>query len=97
MASERRYALVKPGTMRLLMERTGAGCDVSVRELAELVGIPHSTVDALLNGKTASQPMSVALRISQALGVDELCLWSPCGRAVRDDEPFPALNVPASA
>lgn len=98
MAAERRYVLVKPATMRLLMERTGAGYDVSVRQLAEEVGVPHGTVDGLLNGKTASQPMSVALRICQTLGVDELCLWAPSGRAVPDpDKQCSPDTVPASA
>lgn len=97
MTVERRYVLVKPVTMRLLMERTGAGSDLSGRELAELVGIPHATVDALLNCKTSSQPMSVALRISEVLGVDELCLWAPRGRAVPDDEPLPARKATAAA
>ncbi|MFF7259525.1 helix-turn-helix domain-containing protein [Streptomyces sp. NPDC008159] len=90
MAREPRYRLVKPDLMRLLMERTGTGAGISGRELADKVGIPHGTVDALLNGQTKTQPSSVAHRICAVIGVDLLILWAPTGRAV------PAEDSPAA-
>lgn len=82
MAPEPRYRLVKPSLMRELMDRTGTGADVSSRELASKVGIPHGTVGALLSGNTKTQPSSVAHEICRVIGVDLLILWAPTGRAV---------------
>ncbi|MDR3082505.1 MAG: helix-turn-helix domain-containing protein [Streptomyces sp.] len=84
---EPRFELVRPDVMRILMERTGDGAGISGRELAAAVGVPASTIDALLNGQTRSQPESVARRICQRIGVDELCLWAPRGRAVPGPAP----------
>jgi hypothetical protein len=86
MAPEPRYRLVKPGLLRELMERTGTGGSLSGRELAAHVGIPHGTVDALLNGQTKTQPATVAHSISRVIGVDLLILWAPTGRAVQAEE-----------
>jgi hypothetical protein len=87
MVREPRYLLVKPGLLRELMERTGTGAPVSGRELAAQVGIPHGTVDALLNGATKTQPARVAHSIANTIGVDVLILWAPTGRAVPDECP----------
>lgn len=87
MVREPRYLLVKPGLMRELMERTGTGAPVSGRELAAQVGIPHGTVDALLNGATKTQPAHVAHSIASAIGVDVLVLWAPTGRSVTAECP----------
>lgn len=97
MDREPRYRLVKPQLLRELMERTGSGASVSVRALASTVEIPHGTVDALLNGRTKTQPADVARRISAAIGVDLLVLWTPTGRAVPDEaQTAPAcVAVPA--
>ncbi|MFD6415946.1 helix-turn-helix domain-containing protein [Streptomyces sp. NPDC060194] len=82
-----RYRLLKPELLRELMTRTGEGTAVTGRDLARIVGVPHGTVDALLNGRTATQPANVAHRISRAIGVDTLILWAPTGRAVAGDDP----------
>ena len=87
MVREPRYRLLKPTLLRELMKRTGTGYKVSIRELADQVGIPHGTVDALLNGATKTQPARVAHSISSAIGVDVLILWTPTGRAVPAEDP----------
>lgn len=79
---EPRYVLLKPDLMRELMERTGTGHSISGRELARRVGVPHGTIDNLLNGNIKSQPSEVAHGICRIIGVDVLILWVPAGRAV---------------
>jgi transcriptional regulator with XRE-family HTH domain len=64
------------------MERTGSGHSISGRELARRVGVPHGTIDNLLNGNIKSQPHEIACGISREIGVDLLVLWTPAGRAV---------------
>jgi transcriptional regulator with XRE-family HTH domain len=97
---EPRYVLLKPALLRELMERTGSGHSISGRELARRVGVPHGTIDNLLNGNIKSQPSEVAHHISRIIGVDALVLWAPAGRAVpvetddADDIP-PRTAVPA--
>ncbi|MFI1723875.1 helix-turn-helix domain-containing protein [Streptomyces sp. NPDC020489] len=84
MISPPRYRLLRPHLMRELMERTGTGAPISGRELAAAVDVPSSTIDALLNGVTKTQPADVAERIVRVIGVDLLILWAPTGRAVPD-------------
>jgi hypothetical protein len=81
-----RYRLLKPHLLRELMERTGTGASISGRELAAAVGVPSSTVDALLNGHTKTQPALTAEHICRVIGVDLLVLWAPTGRAVPADD-----------
>ncbi|WP_217545617.1 XRE family transcriptional regulator [Streptomyces sp. GbtcB6] len=95
MVREPRYRLVKPDLLRELMGRTGTGSDISGRELATQVGIPHGTVDALLRGATKTQPAGVAHDISRVIGVDLLILWAPTGRAVPDEDSV--SDIPAAA
>lgn len=89
MASETRYILVRPEVLRALMERTGSGASMSGRELAAAVGVPSSTINALLTGTTRSQPESIARNICEAIGIDVLCLWAPRGRSARSEQPAP--------
>lgn len=93
MLSSPRYRLLKPHLLRELMERTGTGAAISGRELATAVDVPSSTIDALLNGVTKTQPAEVAERIVRVIGVDLLILWAPTGRAV----PAPTEEQPAAA
>lgn len=98
MSREPRYRLVSPDRLSMLMERTGTGAAISGRELARRVGVPHGTVDALLNGHTKTQPQTVAETICRVIGVDLLILWSPTGRAVPDEDathPSVRTAVPA--
>jgi transcriptional regulator with XRE-family HTH domain len=79
--------LVKPHTMRDLMGRTGDGSEISGRQLAEAVGVPHGTIAGLLSGETKTQPAAVAREISRVIGVDVGCLWAETGRKVPDHRP----------
>ncbi|MFF8290470.1 helix-turn-helix domain-containing protein [Streptomyces sp. NPDC016309] len=82
-----RYLLFKPERLALIMERTGAGVEISGRELAARVGVSHGTIQNLLNGTTRTTSERVAQRICQVTGVDLLVLWAPTGRSVPADEP----------
>ncbi|MFF9043284.1 hypothetical protein [Streptomyces parvulus] len=85
MTREPRYALLKPNTLRDLMTRTGDGSEISGRALASAVGIPHGTIEGLLNGKTRTQPAHVARDICRVIGIDVGCLWAETGRKVADE------------
>ncbi|WP_432182092.1 helix-turn-helix domain-containing protein [Streptomyces sp. NBC_00063] len=73
--------LVSPDLLVLLMKRTGDGCDISVRDLAEAAGCHPSKIGHLRKGlrETATEPE--ALAIARRLGVDLFVLWKPTGRA----------------
>jgi transcriptional regulator with XRE-family HTH domain len=75
------YWLVSGDLLRTLMERTGTGASISIRELADKIGVPKSTIGALLTGDQLSVPADIAYDIAAAIGVDVLILWSPVGRA----------------
>jgi transcriptional regulator with XRE-family HTH domain len=74
--------LVSRDLLVMLMERTGDGREVSVRELAEAAGCHPSKIDALRNGRREKSLYSEALAIAKRLGVDLLVLWKPTGRTV---------------
>lgn len=78
--------LVSPDLLVLLMERTGDGRSVSIRDLAETVGCHPSKVDALRNGRRSTATQHEAEAIAKRLGVDVLVLWEHTGRA----NPVPA-------
>ncbi|MEU2800354.1 XRE family transcriptional regulator [Streptomyces parvus] len=78
----KRFRLVDPLRLRMLMERTGSGCSISGRALAAAVGIPHGTVDHLLSGAVKTQPAQIAYAIADTIGVDHPVLWAPVGRSV---------------
>lgn len=79
---EPRLLLLDPDHLRKLMERTGSGHSISGRELARQAGVPHGTIDGLLNGNIKTQPYEVGHEICRIIGVDLLILWTPRGRAV---------------
>lgn len=74
--------LVSCDLLVMLMERTGDGRDVSVRELAEAAGCHPSKIDALRNGRREKSLYDEALAIAKRLGVDLLVLWAHTGRTV---------------
>ena len=76
------FKLVKPELLRTLMERTGTGASVSVRELAALADVPRSTIGALLTGVQQAVQEAAAHSLADALGVDLLVLFAPVGRSV---------------
>lgn len=85
MTHEPMYRLLDRDLLRRLMQRTGDGAGVSVRDLATAVGIPHGTVGNLLTGTQQSVPSAVAHAIARRIGVDVLVLFAPTGRAVPGD------------
>ncbi|MEV6471561.1 XRE family transcriptional regulator [Streptomyces sp. NPDC051657] len=85
----KRFRLVDPRRLRILMERTGSGCSISVRALAAAADIPHGTITHLLAGAVKTQPAEVAYAISDTIGVDHLALWAPVGRSVPAEDDLP--------
>ncbi|MFM9566160.1 helix-turn-helix domain-containing protein [Streptomyces turgidiscabies] len=71
------YKLIDRDLLRRLMKRTGTGASISVRPLADLVGVPHGTIGNLLTGHQESVPSDVAHRIARVIGVALLILWEP--------------------
>lgn len=74
--------LVSCDRLVMLMERTGDGREISVRELAEAAGCHPSKIDALRNGRRKKSLYTEAMAIAKRLGVDLLVLWEHTGRTV---------------
>ncbi|MGW2720788.1 helix-turn-helix domain-containing protein [Streptomyces sp. NPDC001492] len=89
--------LVSAGLLVQLMERTGDGRSVSVRELAEAAGCHPSKIDALRRGRREKSTLAESLAIAKRLGVDLLVLWEHTGRSnpAPADEPSHIAAVPA--
>ena len=77
------FKLLDRDLLGRLMQRTGTGASVSVRELAALAGVPHGTIGNLLTGEQESVIAPTACSIARAIGVDVLVLFAPLGRATR--------------
>lgn len=77
------YAVVSSDRLTMLMERTGTGKSLSSRALAELAGVAHGTVGALMAGTQRTVPEDKAKAIAAAIGVDLLVLFIPLERAGR--------------
>ncbi|MFJ9027598.1 XRE family transcriptional regulator [Streptomyces sp. NPDC102274] len=77
------YKLVRPRLFADLMQRTGDGSAVSVRELAARSGVARTTIGNLLTGKQDVIPDHKAAAIVRELGVDILVIFAPVGRSVR--------------
>lgn len=76
------YVLVSPDLLCQLMERTGDGRPVSVRELARVAGCHPSKIGHLRTGERETADETEAPAIARRLGVDLLVLWKPTGRTV---------------
>lgn len=74
------YQLVSPDLLRTLMKRTKSGSPITIRELADRVGVAHGTIHNLLTGKTTKVPSPTAYAIARMIGVDVLILWNPPSR-----------------
>lgn len=72
--------LVSADLLVLLMERTGNGRNVSVRELADAAGCSASKIGHLRTGERSTATHDEALAIAKRLGVDLLVLWEHTGR-----------------
>ncbi|MGW0537850.1 helix-turn-helix domain-containing protein [Streptomyces sp. NPDC003032] len=77
------YRLVSGALLRTLMQRTGTGNRVTVRELAAAADVSVGTVGSLLTGEQQRLPEDKAKRIVSVIGVDLLVLFIPCERAGR--------------
>lgn len=90
------YVLVSPDLLAQLMERTGDGRPVSVRELAQAAGCHPSKIGHLRTGERKTADADEAPAIAKRLGVDLLVLWKPAGRTVEAPAEPPCLAaVPA--
>ncbi|MER8233534.1 helix-turn-helix transcriptional regulator [Streptomyces sp. NPDC094049] len=78
-----RYRLVNPTLFRMLMQRTGTGAQLTLRDLGDLVGIPHTTIGNVLAGDQESVSSETAQAIATTIGVDLLILWVPVERAAK--------------
>lgn len=74
------YKLVRRDLLRTLMQRTGDGSAVSVRQLAHRTGAARSTIGNLLTGTQEATDVETAHKIAAAIGVDVLVLFVPVGR-----------------
>ncbi|WP_447197003.1 helix-turn-helix domain-containing protein [Streptomyces hebeiensis] len=88
--------LVSRDLLVLLMERTGDGSKISIRELAEEVGVHPSKIGHLRTGEQKTAGRAVAVGIANRLGVDELVLWAPIGRTVAAPPEAPAISEAAA-
>lgn len=75
--------LVSGDLLRTLMQRTGTGAKITVRDLATAVGVPIGTIGSLMTGAQRFIPEDKAKRIAATIGVDYLVLFVPCERAGR--------------
>ncbi|RLL66958.1 XRE family transcriptional regulator [Streptomyces sp. Z26] len=75
------YQLLDPELLHRLMQRTGTGARVSIRELSTASGVPRSTIHNLTTGSQQSVAANTAHAIAQAIGVDVLILFAPAGRS----------------
>lgn len=88
--------LVSPDLLCQLMERTGDGRSVSVRDLADAAGCHPSKIGHLRTGERETATQDEALAIARRLGVDLLVLWEHTGRTVPVPDEHPQIAaVPA--
>ncbi|WKV74762.1 helix-turn-helix transcriptional regulator [Streptomyces sp. PCS3-D2] len=80
--SEPLYRLLNVDLLKTLMERTGSGQKVTIRELAANAGCSSTTVGRLVSGEKECIVSSNAHAIATAIGVDVLILFAPAGRSV---------------
>ncbi|MEU6649463.1 helix-turn-helix transcriptional regulator [Streptomyces sp. NPDC046900] len=73
--------LVSAELLCLLMQRTGDGREISVRDLADAAGVHPSKVGHLRTGARQTATEAEAKAIAGRLGVDLFVLWEPTGRA----------------
>lgn len=75
--------LVSADLLCQLMERTGDGRSVSVRDLANAANCHSSKIGHLRSGERSTATHDEALAIARRLGVDLLVLWEHTGRTVQ--------------
>lgn len=72
--------LVSSDLLVRLMQRTGDGREVSVRDLAQAAGCHPSKIGHLRKGERSTATQHEAEAIAKRLGVDLLVLWQHTGR-----------------
>lgn len=75
------YRLVSIPLFRQIMQRTGDGGPVTLRQLAADAGIPHGTIGNLLTGQQDTVPEITARALAHRLGVDLLVTFTPVCRS----------------
>ncbi|MEV5219698.1 helix-turn-helix transcriptional regulator [Streptomyces syringium] len=80
------YRLLDPELLQRLMQRTGTGQRITIRELAQRAECASSTVGNLLRGAQSCVTPRTAEAMCRVIGVDVLILFAPTGRSV----PVPA-------
>lgn len=75
------YRPVSIPLIRQLMQRTGDGAPVTVRQLAKAAGVPHGTIGNLLTGQQETVPGPAAHAMAHRLGVDLLVAFQPVCRS----------------
>jgi transcriptional regulator with XRE-family HTH domain len=86
------YRLVSATLFRQLMQRTGNGASVTLRQLAAAAGIPHGTIGNLLTGQQETVPQATALALAHRLGVDLLVVFEPVSRSTTTPAEYAALT-----
>ncbi len=85
-APEEMSLVVDSDLLVRLMQRTGSGSKVTVRELAAAAQVHPSTIGFLRTGEQRTAPLHIAQAIAKRLGVDLLVLGLPVGRSVQVPE-----------
>jgi transcriptional regulator with XRE-family HTH domain len=85
------YRLVRIELFRELMQRTGTGGPVTIRQLAAAAGVPHGTVGNLLTGEQETVPEPTAIALAQRVGVDLLVVFEPVCRSTSTVTEYAAL------
>jgi plasmid maintenance system antidote protein VapI len=75
------FRLRSPDLLRMLMQHTGDGSKVTIRDLAKSAGVHTSTVGELVKGDQQTTNGTAAKAIADRIGVDLLVLWIPAQRA----------------
>ncbi len=85
------YRLASIELFRQLMQRTGTGAPVTIRQLAAGVGIPHGTVGNLLTGEQDAVPEPTARALAHRVGVDLLVAFEEVSRSTTTPAEYAAL------
>lgn len=86
------YRVVRIELFRQLMQRTGDGASVSVRQLAADARVHRNTVGNLLSGVQETVPEYAARSMAHRLGVDLLVLFEPVCRSTTTPDEYAELE-----
>jgi transcriptional regulator with XRE-family HTH domain len=86
------YRPVSIDLFRQLMQRTGDGASISVRQLAAAARVHRNTVGNLLSGDQETFPEYAAHAMAHRLGVDLLVLFEPVCRSTTSTDEYAELT-----